>query len=153
MNEYKCYQEISSKVYKKADWKRQYLLFAIILFAIGGLFLIKAPDIEACIVTAIAVAFGFGFINKMFNSLQIDMNNERIIQKSSLLARTQIIAFSDIQNFNISNNIYVLVLISSAYALVERKGKSKYILLGQSFMNSKHTQQLLLETERIIGRR
>jgi|GEM_PF-1861226 len=153
MNQYKYYQEISPKVYKRADRKLQYLLFSTILFAIGGWFLIATPSIEGYIVTGITSSFGLGFINRMFNSLQIDMNNGIMIQKPSLLAGTQTIKLTDVQSFNISNKIYVLVLISSALALTEREGKPEYILLGQSFMNTKHTEQLLLETEKIMGRR
>ncbi|UWX61779.1 hypothetical protein N0B40_05730 [Chryseobacterium oranimense] len=150
MNEYKYYQEISSKVYKRADFKLQYLVMAFILFAIGILFLIKWPGIEGYAVTGITTAFGLGFINRMFNSLHIDMNSKILIQKPSLLSGKQTIAFSDIQNLSINNSIYVLVLISSALVLTEKKGKPKYILLGQSLMNSKHMEQLLLETEKLM---
>ncbi|WP_343608618.1 hypothetical protein [Chryseobacterium oranimense] len=150
MNEYKYYQEISSRVYKRAGIKLQYLVMASILFAIGILFLIKWPGIEGYAVTVITIAFGLGIINRMFNSLHIDMNSKILIQKSSLLSGKQTIAFADIQNFSINNSIYVLVLISSALALTEKNGKPKYILLGQSFMNSKQMEQLLLETEKIM---
>lgn len=151
MSEYKYYKEIHSKVYKRADRKLQYLLFACILFVIGSWFLIRTPGIEGYIVTVITTAFGLGFINKMFNSLQIDMNRKVLIQKSSLLSGIQTVAFADIQNFSINNRIYVLVLISSALALTEKNGKPEHVLLGQSFMNPKHMEHLLLETEKIIG--
>ncbi|MGG5210617.1 hypothetical protein ACQWU4_16955 [Chryseobacterium sp. MIQD13] len=153
MNEYKYYQEISSKVYKRADRKLQYLLFAGILFGIGGWFFIRYPGIEGYIVTGITAVFGFGFINRMFNSLHIDMNTKVLIQKSGLLSGTQTVQFADVQNLSINNRIYVLVLISSALAIIEKNGKPEHILLGQSFMNTKHMEQLLLETEKIIGRK
>ncbi|MBB6369669.1 hypothetical protein [Chryseobacterium shigense] len=149
MNEYKYYQEVSSGVYKRADRKLQYLLSAFILFAVGGFFFIKWPGIEGYIVTVITTAFGLGLLNRMFNSLHIDVNSKILIQKSGLLAGTRTISFADVQNLNINNSIYVLILISSALALTEKNGKREQILLGQSFMNSKHMEQLLLETEKI----
>lgn len=81
------------------------------------------------------------------------MTSQMITQKSGLFSATKKIALGDIEQLHINNRIYVLLMISSAFAVVHKAGKSQYILLGQSFMNPKRMEGLLLETETIIGRR
>lgn len=152
METYHFFSINSPNVYrrKNSDW--QYITVASLLFALAiWFFLIKGPQTEAYIFAGIMLIFGCIFLSRTFSSLVIDINNQTIIQKPGLLSAKQKIAFSDIQHFSISNRIYVLILISSAYAIVTHQ--SSPVLLGQSFMNSRNSEVLLLETEKIMGRR
>ncbi|MBV8252263.1 MAG: hypothetical protein JO154_06605 [Chitinophaga sp.] len=153
MTNYQCYQPISGNRYRIKDQKTQYIVIALILFTVAIWFPTKYSGISSYITAGIAACFGLGFVNRMFNYVLINLDNKTLTQKSSLLASSQTIALSDIQSFSINNRIYGLILISSAFALVSRKGKEEPLLLGQSLMNPKNTEILLLETEKILGKR
>ncbi|KMQ64816.1 hypothetical protein ACM46_11355 [Chryseobacterium angstadtii] len=152
MKDYRFYKETSPNVYQRKSLNNQYIIMALLLFAVGLWFFIKrGPQAEAYIFAGIVLLFGCGFLSRMFSSVVIDMNRQTVVQKAGLLSATQQITFSDIQSFSINNRIYVLILISSAFAVVMDGNKQKSVLLGQSLMNSKNTEVLLLETEKILG--
>ncbi|WP_326992276.1 hypothetical protein [Chitinophaga sp. 212800010-3] len=154
MTDYRYYQQISPNVYKRKSLNSQFVIVAALLFAVGAWFFLKrAPQVEAYIFSGILFIFGCCFIVKMFSSVVIDGNSQLITQKSGLLSSKRTMAFADIQSFSLSNQIYVLILISSAYAIVNRSNKQEPVLLGTNLMNVKNSEALLLETEKILGRR
>lgn len=148
------YHEISTDVYKRKNQDMQHIVMAVILLAAGaGFFIIKGPQSGAYVYAGIMFLFACGFIAKMGSTVVIDLNRKTIIQKTGLLSSAQTIAFGDIQSFSISNRIYAILLISTAYAIIEHSKKQRALLLGQSLMNTKVTEALLLETETLLGRR
>lgn len=148
------FRQISTNLYKRKNQDKQHVLMAVILLTAGiAFFLIKGPQPNAFTFAGIMFLFAIASFCKTGSSVVIDLNNKAIIQKSGLLTSKRTISFGDIQDFSISNKIYVLLLISSVYAFIDRSGKQKSILLGQSLMNSKINEELLLETEKILGRR
>ncbi|UIR54478.1 hypothetical protein LZQ00_09355 [Sphingobacterium sp. SRCM116780] len=148
------YQEISTDVYKRKNQDMQHIIMTAILLGAGAVFfIIKGPQSGAYVFAGIMFLFACGFIAKIGSTVVIDLNRKTIIQKSGLFSSKQTIAFGDIQNFSISNKIYAILLISSAYAIIEHSKKQDGILLGQSLMNTKVTEALLLETETLLGRR
>lgn len=154
MENYKFYTQIGPNVYKRRSMDMQYIIAALLLFSIGaGFFLKKAPQTEAYIFAGIILAFCLGLLSKISSRVIIDLNSQTIAQKAGILSSEKKISISDVLNFSISNRIYLLLLISSAFAAVVRTDKTAYLMLGQSFMNSKNMETLLLETESILGRR
>lgn len=154
MATYQYYKETSPNIYKRLDQKGQYIVIILILFALGAWFATKAPGTGRYIAAVAMFVFGCSFFIRMFNSIVIDLNSQTILQKSGLFSIEQKINITDIQSFSISNRIYLLLLISTAFAIVKSNtSKPNYILLGQNLMNAKNTEKLLLETEKILGRR
>lgn len=148
------YQEVSTDVYKRKNQDKQHIVMAAILLGTGAaFFIIKGPQSGAYVFAGIMFLFACGFIAKMGSMIVIDLNRKTITQKTGLLSSEQTIAFGDIQSFSISNRIYAVLLISSAYAIIEHSKKQKGLLLGQSLMNTKVTEGLLLETETLLGKR
>lgn len=150
MNNLQFYQESSQNCYRRKDQRLQFVATALILFAIATWFFIKAPGVEGYVTVVIAVFFGVVFINRMFNSVTIDLNNKTLIQKSSLFAPTRTVSLSDIQGFSIHNRIYGLVLISTATVAVNQEKGTSYLILCQNIMNTKKNEQFLLETEQLL---
>ncbi|MBC9934288.1 hypothetical protein [Chitinophaga qingshengii] len=153
MTNYQFYQQVGTNIFKRKDQKKQYIVMALILFGVAAWFSLRYPGVSGFLTAGIATMFGLGFVNRMFNFVLIDTGNQTLTQKASLLAPGQTVALSDIHSLSINNRIYGLILISSAWALVNKEGKQTDLLLGQSLMNSKHTEAFLLETEKVLGRR
>ncbi|KFF09770.1 hypothetical protein IW15_22175 [Chryseobacterium soli] len=128
-------------------------MVAILLAAGAVFFIIKGPQSGAYVFAGIMFLFACEFIAKVGSTVVIDLNRKTIVQKSGLLSSGQTIEFGDIKSFSINNKIYAVLLISSAYAIIEHSKKQRGLLLGQSLMNTKVTEALLLETEALLGRR
>ena len=153
MTHYQYYHQVSENCYKRKDQNTQYIVIALILFGIAVWFPVRYPGMSAFVTAGIAIIFAAGFVNRMFSSVLIDLDSQTITQKAGLLATTETVPLPDIESFSVNNRFYGVILISSALALVSKKDKQVYLLMGESLMNSKNMEVLLLETEKILGRR
>jgi len=152
MEKYSCYEEISPNRFQRKNEKGQYIIMALLLWAIGGWLFGKA-SISGYVSAGFALIAGFLFIARMFSQVVIDLNDQTILAKAGLFSAPQKVDIATIESFAISNRIYVLLLISSGFAIVHKANKQQRILIGQYLMTKNKTEQLLLETEKILGGR
>lgn len=150
MTNLQFYQLSGTNCYKRKNQRTQFMVTAFILFSIAAWFLLKAPSDGGYVAAAVAVLLGLLFLNRMFNSVFIDLDREVLVQKSSLLASVKTVPLSDIQGFSVHNRIYGLILISTATAVVRQGTETAYVLLCQNIMNTKNSEYFLLETEQIL---
>ncbi|ASK28870.1 hypothetical protein CEY12_01545 [Chryseobacterium sp. T16E-39] len=146
MNTYKFYTQKGDQ-YHRIPQMKMYAVIGLLFLAIGFVLWYRTQTMFSLLYLIFLSIVALFYFARMFSTMIIDLGNQTITYKPTLYSATKVYSLNNITDLSMSSKIYVLVLNVRAFIWVDNKA----LRIGQSLMTPKPMEELLIETEKILG--
>lgn len=146
MNTYKFYTQQGDQ-YHRIPQRKMYAIIGLLLMAIGLVLWYRVQNRFSLFYLGFLIIVALFYFARMFSTVIIDLANQTITYKPTLYSATRVYSLNDSIDLSMSSKIYLLVLNVRAFIIVDGKA----LRIGQSLMTPKPMEELLIETEKILG--
>lgn len=146
MNTYKFYTQKGDQ-YHRIPQKKMYAIIGFLFIAVGFVLWYRTQNLFSLFYLGFLIIVALFYFARMFSKIIIDLGNQTITYKPTLYSATRVYSLNNISDLSLNSKIYVLVLNVRAFIVVD----DKVLRIGQSLMTPRPMEELLIETEKILG--